>query len=223
MRGSRSWEARLRCEVPCSIKYKASDNMKILKEIFGRIWALWGLLLFTTTMLILLIPFMVVNYMSEPKRSYFFCRVSKLWMNIFLTGIGCPLTVKGKEHFEPGKNYIVVCNHNSLLDVPVTTPYIPGGNKTIAKKEMAKTPVFGMMYKMGSILVDRKSEKSRRESFIKMKEVLKMGLHMCIYAEGTRNKTNEPLKAFHDGAFILAVDTRKPIMPCLIFHTVEVL
>ena len=69
--------------------------------------------------------------------------------------------------------------------MPVSSPGIPGGNKTIAKAEMAKIPLFGLIYKTGSILVDRKNEKSRRDSFTKMKEVLDMGLHMCIYPEGT--------------------------------------
>ena len=73
---------------------------------------------------------------------------------------------------------------------------------------MAKIPLFGLIYKTGSILVDRKNEKSRRDSFIKMKEVLDMGLHMCIYPEGTRNTSSEPIKPFHDGAFRLAVDQR---------------
>jgi 1-acyl-sn-glycerol-3-phosphate acyltransferase len=127
--------------------------------------------------------------------------------------------LKGKQNFEHGKNYIVVCNHNSLMDVPVTCPFVPGGNKTIAKLEMAKTPVFGMLYKMGSVLVDRKSDKSRRESYAKMKQVLAMGLHMTIYPEGTRNKTSEPLKPFQDGAFRLAIDTQKEIIPTLVFNT----
>jgi 1-acyl-sn-glycerol-3-phosphate acyltransferase len=56
-----------------------------------------------------------------------------------------------------------------------------------------------------------------------MKGVLAMGLHMCIYPEGTRNKTSEPLQRFHDGAFRLAVETGRPIMPSLIFHTRKVL
>ena len=42
---------------------------------------------------------------------------------------------------------------------------------------------------------------------------------MCIYPEGTRNKTDQPLKSFHDGAFRLAIDTRKSIMPGVIFNT----
>ena len=56
-----------------------------------------------------------------------------------------------------------------------------------------------------------------------MKEVLQMGLHMCLYPEGTRNKTSEPLQRFHDGAFKLAVDTQKEIVPAVIFYTSIVL
>ncbi len=197
--------------------------MKIFREIFGRIWAAWGLIFFVLTMFCFMIPFLRIRALPEPRRTRRFIRYSKLWMEIFLHGIGCPLTVKGAGHFEPGENYIVVCNHNSLMDVPVSCPFIPGGNKTIAKKEFARTPVFGILYKMGSILVDRKSEKSRRDSYVQMKQVLDMGLHMSIYPEGTRNKTTEPLKSFHDGAFRLAIDTGKPIIPALIFNTGKVL
>ena len=144
-------------------------------------------------------------------------------MKLFFTLIGVRRIFKGREHFKKGENYIVVCNHNSLMDIPVSSPAIPGGNKTIAKNEMAKVPVFGIIYRLGSVLVDRKDEKSRRESYTKMKEVLDMGLHMCIYPEGTRNKTAEPLKSFHDGAFRLAIDTRKPIVPALVFNTKKVM
>jgi 1-acyl-sn-glycerol-3-phosphate acyltransferase len=131
--------------------------------------------------------------------------------------------IKGREHFKKGENYVVVCNHNSLMDIPLSTPSIPGPNKTIAKTEMAKIPLFGMIYKRGSILVNRKSEESRRSSFSKMKAVLDLGLHMCIYPEGTRNKTSEPLQRFHDGAFRLAVETKKQIIPSVIFYTSRVL
>ncbi len=104
------------------------------------------------------------------------------------------------------------------MDVPVSTPFIPGANKTIAKAEMAKIPLFGLIYKRGSILVDRKDKKSRQDSFRKMKNVLALGMHMCIYPEGTRNKTDLPLKEFHDGAFKLAVETSTSIIPGINFQ-----
>ena len=46
---------------------------------------------------------------------------------------------------------------------------------------------------------------------------------MTIYPEGTRNKTDQPLKEFHDGAFRLAYDTRKSIIPAVIFNTKKAL
>ncbi|WP_290796581.1 lysophospholipid acyltransferase family protein [Flavihumibacter sp. UBA7668] len=197
--------------------------MNWFKEVFGRIWAAWAMLLFTVTMLIFLIPVILFCLpAAEPKRTQRFVLYARAWMAIFLPGIGCPLTVRGKQHFKKGTPYIVICNHNALMDVPISSPAIPGGNKTIAKAEMAKVPVFGMIYKLGSVLVDRKSDKSRKESFAKMKAVLDMGLHMCIYPEGTRNTSSEPLKPFHDGAFRLAIDTRKAIIPGVIFNTRKV-
>ena len=144
-------------------------------------------------------------------------------MNVWLTLVGCPIKVKGKQNFLKGKTYIVTCNHNSLMDVPLSCPYIPGPNKTIAKSSFAKIPLFGFFYMKGSVLVDRKSETSRRQSFEKMKEVLEKGMHMSIYPEGTRNRTTEPLKKFHDGAFRLASETGHDIIPAIIFNTKKVL
>jgi 1-acyl-sn-glycerol-3-phosphate acyltransferase len=194
--------------------------MRSIKNIFGRFWAAWGGLVFIATMLIFLIPFFLfIYFQKEPKKTRRFILYSRTWMDVFLGLVGCPLKIQGREYFKNGKTYIVVCNHNALIDVPVSSPGIPGGNKTIAKAEMAKIPLFGLIYKTGSILVDRKNEKSRRDSFVKMKEVLDMGLHMCIYPEGTRNTSTEPIKPFHDGAFRLAVSNGNPIIPMIIFNS----
>ena len=178
--------------------------MQIFKNIFGRIWAAGRIGFRFNHASIPDSVFPVYLFSERSKKTNRFIRFSRVWMDIFLALVGCPLTIRGREYFKKGKTYIVVCNHNSLIDVPVSSPGIPGGNKTIAKAEMAKIPLFGLIYQTGSMLVDRKNETSRRDSFTKMKEVLDMGLHMCIYPEGTRN-TFEPIKSFHDGAFRLAV------------------
>lgn len=198
--------------------------MKIFKEIFGRIWALWALLMFVGTLLIFLVPFYLFIYPAkDPAKTYRLISWSRVWINIFLVLAGCPLRVKGKENFKEGENYIVLCNHNSLMDVPISSPSIPGANKTIAKIEMSRIPIFGPLYCTGSVLVDRKRDASRKESLVNMKAVLSMGLHMCIYPEGTRNKTNEPMKTFHRGAFSLSLETGKRIIPAVIFNTKRVL
>ncbi|MFM6926410.1 MAG: lysophospholipid acyltransferase family protein [Ferruginibacter sp.] len=193
--------------------------MGIVKNIFGRIWAFWGLITFLITFLIIFIPSMLSHLMDEVRGQKYFIAVSKIWMNVWLFLIGCPVTVSGKEHFKKGEAYIVVFNHNALLDVPLSAPYVPGANKTIAKASFAKIPLFGAFYSRGSILVDRKNEKSRSKSFDAMKKVLAKGMHMCIYPEGARNRSKDPIKPFYDGAFRLAVVTKKNIIPCVITGT----
>jgi 1-acyl-sn-glycerol-3-phosphate acyltransferase len=190
-----------------------------VKNILARIAAVWGILVFVVTMLLTLIPVSLAGLWSEPKRSVITHRFFAIWMSVFFFLVGVRRIIRGKELFKRGENYVIVCNHNSFMDVTLASGSIPGPNKTIAKVEMARIPLFGIIYKRGSVLVDRKREQSRKESYIKMKEVLRMGLHMCIYPEGTRNKGTEPLQHFHDGAFRLATDTRKAIIPAVLFYT----
>jgi 1-acyl-sn-glycerol-3-phosphate acyltransferase len=193
--------------------------MQMLKNIFGRIWALWGLITFLVTFLIIFLPSMVSHLMPEVKGQRYFIAVSRIWMNVWLFLVGCSVKVSGKENFKPGRSYVVVFNHNALLDVPLSAPYVPGANKTIAKASFAKIPLFGLFYKRGSVLVDRKDDRSRSRSFDIMKKVLASGMHMCIYPEGTRNRSSEPIKPFYDGAFRLALATGHDIMPCVITGT----
>lgn len=197
--------------------------MQIIRNILGRFFAAWAMLTFIATMLIILLPTWIMGLLPEPKRTRSFIQLSRIWMAVWLPLAGIRLVIKGREKFVKGENYVVVCNHNSFMDVPVTSPGIPGGNKTIAKIEMAKIPLFGLIYRRGSVLVDRKSEESRLKSYTYMKRVLEMGLHMCIYPEGTRNKSNNPLKEFKDGAFRLAIETGKPVIPAVLFNTKKVL
>ncbi len=185
--------------------------------------ALWALILFTATIIPVAVIVILSSWLKEPDKTEFFRIVSIGWIRFYLFMTGCPFKVKGKENFRKGKVYVVAVNHNSFVDVLVLTPFVPGPNKTIAKAEMAKIPIFGTVYRRGSILVDRKDKDSRVKSFIEMTGVLKKGMHMCIYPEGTRNRTKLPMKDFHNGAFRLAQDTGTPLIPAVIFNTKKIL
>ncbi len=194
-----------------------------LRDLFARLMALWALVSFLVSFLIVLIPSLMCSLIPNPSGQGLYIRIARGWMWIWMRLVGCPPRVLGKAHFKKGQTYVVVCNHNSLMDPPMTSPFIPGPNKTIAKASFAKVPLFGWYYRMGGILVDRKSEISRRRSYEQMKLVLQTGMHMCVYPEGTRNRTDQPLKFFYDGAFKLAVETGKPIMPAVLFYTRNIL
>lgn len=202
---------------------RTSDRRQsgVFAGLFGRIWAVWALISFVTTFLIIFIPTMCSYLIPGRKGQDYFIWVSRCWMRVWLLMVGCPASVKGKQNFKKGQAYVIVYNHNALLDVPLSAPFVPAGNKTIAKSSFAKVPIFGWFYKRGSVLVDRNSDQSRRKSYEDMRQVLRENLHMCIYPEGTRNRTSEPLKPFYNGAFRLAVDAKNDVIPCVIFGTKE--
>lgn len=185
--------------------------------------ALWALIVFASTIIVVALLLFLTGWMKEPVKTEVFRNISKAWIRFFLFLVGCRFIIKGTAYFEKGKVYVVTANHTSFLDVPVLTPFVPGPNKTIAKIEMSRIPIFGLVYKRGSVLVDRKDKESRKKSFLQMVQVLTLGMHMCIYPEGTRNKTGLPLKEFHDGAFRLAIDTKHDIIPAVILNTKKIL
>jgi len=195
-----------------------------MKAILGRIYFLYGMLLFMITMLpVALVFFLVRNLASEKTANYVIQRGFQIWMGIYMPMIFCPVKHRGRENFRKGQNYVVTLNHNTLADVPVSSPGIPGPNRTLAKVEMSKIPIFGYIYQSGSILVTRQDAQSRKDSYPKMLEALDKGLHLCLFPEGTRNKTSEPLARFYDGAFKVAIQAQKPIIPGLIFGTKRIL
>jgi 1-acyl-sn-glycerol-3-phosphate acyltransferase len=197
--------------------------MKTIKNILARLLAFWALLTFIGTFLIIYIPSMFTWLIPDPKGQDIFIKIARVWMRVWLFIVGCKYVIKGKENFKKGKSYVVTCNHNSFIDVPLSSPFIQGPNKTIAKSTFKKIPIFNFYYLKGGVMVDRKNEASRRKSYEEMKSVLNKGIHMCIYPEGTRNRTEEPLKKFHDGAFRLAIETKHDIIPAIILNTKQVL
>lgn len=197
--------------------------MNGIKRGLGHLYFVYGLLLFLASMLVVILPVAIIRKMEEPKRSKRLHAVFKAWMGVFMPMVFCPVRRKGAEYFRDQGPCVVVANHNSLVDIPVTSPWIPGPNKTLAKVEMSRIPLFGVIYTAGSILVDRSQVRSRRNSMVQMQETLDQGIHLCLYPEGTRNKSHRPLLPFYDGAFVAAIKSQRPIMPALIFNTGAIL
>ena len=199
--------------------------MNVFKQIAGRIYAVYLALMFALSLLVISAVVFYINKTSKEEvyRSRRIMDAFRVWMSIFLPLVGCPYSVEGLDKFKDHTTYVVVFNHRSFIDILVSTPSVPEANKTLAKKELARIPIFGLVYKSGSILVDRSSLQSRKQSVEDMKEVLRLGMHLILFPEGTRNKTDQPLRPFYDGAFSVAIESGKPIMPALLYHTGEIL
>jgi 1-acyl-sn-glycerol-3-phosphate acyltransferase len=132
---------------------------------------------------------------------------------------GIRIIVEGKENLEPGKTYIFMSNHVSNLDPPILIPKIPGRSSVLVKKELFRIPILGRAMRMASLVpVDRSDREAAIASIRRAADVLKAGIHMAIFPEGTRSLDGRllPLKK---GPFHLALDSGVPIVPVSILGT----
>jgi len=184
-------------------------------KVFSKLYTFWVILVFSVFM-ILLLPGIMLPFLAGGRFTrigYFFLKV---WSWIFSQLTFIRYEFHGRENFKKGKAYIYVSNHTSFLDIPGLCLLIPGEFRPIAKKELLTIPVFGSIVKAATVVVDRSSHESRKRSVEYAREIVKQGLSMLIFAEGTQNRTAEILQPFKDGAFRIAIDTQTPILPMVV-------
>jgi 1-acyl-sn-glycerol-3-phosphate acyltransferase len=189
--------------------------MKALKSILVALYTFWVLTVFTVFMLIF-IPFILIPFLLGQRYGSISYTFLWLWSWIFskLTFIRYELI--NKENFSKGRAYIYVSNHTSFLDAPGIRLMIPTQFRPLAKKELLKIPVFGLIVRSACIIVDRGDSASRKKSLGELIKLINGGISPLIFAEGTQNRTDQLLQPFKDGAFRIAIDTQTNIAPMVV-------
>ena len=119
--------------------------------------------------------------------------------------------MKNKNLIDENVSYVLVSNHQSLLDIIASILSCKNTFRFLAKAELVKVPLLGYVIKRLYIPVERKDKHARSKSIDNLKKSLNEGVSVFIYPEGTRNRTTRPLLDFYDGAFRLAIDNQTPI------------
>lgn len=126
-----------------------------------------------------------------------------------------PFKIYGKYKPEPGA-CIFVSNHYTMTDPAYVLGATDDGVRFMAKKELEKTPVLGVVAKwVKCIFVNRDGNDVR--ALLDCFKILKNGEKLAIYPEGTRNKTDEPMLPFKHGAAAMAIRTKTPVIPIVIY------
>ncbi len=135
--------------------------------------------------------------------------------------VGVKIEIRGMEDLEAGRNYIFMANHTSNLDPPVLLPTIPGRCSVLVKKELFRIPILGVGMKMASLVpVDRSDREAAIQSVNAAIAVLRQGLHMLIFPEGTRSHDGK-LLPFKKGPFHLAIESGVFVVPVTMLGTYE--
>jgi 1-acyl-sn-glycerol-3-phosphate acyltransferase len=146
-------------------------------------------------------------------------RACRWWGRNLLRIAHIPVQVEGLEHLAPGQAYVFAANHRSNFDIFALISVLPGRFLWVAKKSLFGVPVLGQaLSRMGSISVDRENLRSAVQSLDKATAIVKSGISMIIFPEGTRSTSRE-LLPFKKGVFIMALKAGQPIVPVSISGT----
>lgn len=122
----------------------------------------------------------------------------------------------------PSPPYIIVSNHQSLLDIPLILGYVDPSILFVAKEEVSKIPMIGAFVReMGGVFIDRKSTLNAVKALKKVVERIEEGRNVVIFPEGTRSYNGE-LGEFKKGSLKIAKRTGVKIVPVALDGTFRI-
>lgn len=192
----------------------------MIRKLLQPFYTSFVLLTFLVCLLIAFPVFFLIGLRDKPLAREIIWHIVHYWAIGWLALIGMPVRRQGTRPV-PNKKYVAVANHISYLDTVLIYAALPSYFRTLAKKEMARVPVFGFVYRQLAILVDRSSTHSRAKSMRLMWRMLKNECNVAVFPEGTFNETGQAMKQFYDGAFRLAISAQVPVLPMLFPDTYD--
>lgn len=191
--------------------------VRLLRSVLG----IWAALVFTATLLISgILYFLIFSTASKNKAPHIAHRiVSRAWARVLFLCYGIRLKVKNKEVLDNKTVYVFAANHRSMLDIPAYALACNHTFRFLAKAELMKIPILGYIIRQLYIPVERKNKAARAKSMENMHRSLQQGISVFICPEGTRNKTENLLLSFHDGAFRLAISAQVPLAVLTILNS----
>ena len=192
--------------------------MRILLKPFQILYVVYAFVLFVALMIPVFIWALLVLPLGRIRGGnlvYYGCIV---WADIWFALVFIFHKNIYLQELKNNQSYIFIANHISYLDAALIPKTFRHSIRPLGKVEMAKIPIFGFIYKNAIVSVDRSSAENRAKSVLLLKSILKKGISILVFPEGTFNMTHRPLKDFYDGAFRIAIETQTPIKPVVILN-----
>lgn len=185
-------------------------------------------LLFAILYLILGIPVLFVEWIIH-KFNPEAADLSQLRMvqwafRVILFICGTKVTVIGEENVPKDEPVLYIGNHRSYFDIIITYARCPRLTGYVAKNNMEKVPLLSIwMKRLHCLFINREDVKEALKTILAGIDNIKNGISMCIFPEGTRNKTDDLLLPFKEGSFKMAEKTGCAIVPMALTNSADIL
>lgn len=174
--------------------------------------------------LVLLLPVLGIEWIyhkiNPEKADYQQLRMVQAAFRLMLKMTGARIQVIGEENVPKDRAVLYVGNHKSYFDILLTYSRVPRLTGYVAKKEMESFPILSIwMKRLHCLFLDRKDIKQGLKTILTGIDLIKNGISVCIFPEGTRNKSNDRLLPFREGSLKMAEKTGCPIIPFAITNS----
>jgi len=165
---------------------------------------------------LVLAPVVIAAAALDGRRAYDVCQ---LWVRLNLLAFGMRVDARRLVALDPGTPYVFMSNHRSQLDPLAVVSALPEFQlRWVAKQELVRIPLFGWaLRRAGNIIIDRSNH---MQAITRLRaacaDMVKRGISVIIFPEGTRASGAETLLPFKKGGFMLALEAGFPIVPIVV-------
>ncbi len=150
-------------------------------------------------------------------------RIVQWAFRVMLWIAGTEQTVIGAENVPKDQPVLYIPNHRSYFDILLIYSRVPGLTGFVAKDSMLRYPVLRRwMQKLYCLFLNRDNPREGLKTILQGIEYVKRGISICIFPEGTRNKTDELFLPFKEGSLKIAEKTGCLIIPVALNNTAEI-
>lgn len=166
---------------------------------------------------------LLVYALSGGRRRVPLRMASWLWARGLLRASGGRFEVEGLERVDWSQPYVLVANHQSVIDICALFRAVPVPLRFLLKQEMTRMPFVNWYAKaMGMVFIPRDDRRAATASLQRSADLVRSGAVLCIFPEGTRSRDGR-LGQFKPGAFQTAIAAGVQVIPVALEGTGEVL
>lgn len=191
-------------------------------KIFSALYSAYFIFIFVMTFVIhYILDTLLLQFLKDRNAENYWWAARFLKAGVFLTGL--KIKIDGLENVPKSGPLIMVCNHQSLLDILIVFITSPRRLTFILKKELTKVWFLGHDIRMQQhIQVDRSDAKGAAKILADLETELYDDRTLFFFPEGTRSLDGK-IAPYKRGAFQIAVKTGTTIQPLAVDGAIDVL
>jgi len=176
---------------------------------------------------LIVVTFLLISFITDlivrdrKKKLISFSRIASFSGKVCLMLFGVKVNLKNFNRYKrANKNYMIVCNHLSYLDIFVVYSVLP--SVFIANSELEEEFPLGVVTKYGGgIFVERRNRSRLLGDMDNISSVLNMGLNIVLFPEGTTSD-GQAVTAFKAPFLKSAINTGTDVLPlCLNYKRIN--